>query len=107
MEPRRSDWKMFRESLDEWRERYLKWKNEEIKLLLENKNRNDTEKFWDIFNFQKEESRKLKDCLDGLSRSKMTLQMALMMKYKMIDREDLKRFSEGLQNFLHEFLEKN
>ena len=68
MKPKESDWKKFRNSLDKWRERYLKWKNNEIRPILEDKNRNETEKFWDIVEFQKKESSKLRDCLDGYSR---------------------------------------
>lgn len=107
MEPLRSDWKRFRDSLDEWRERYLKWKNQEIKAILEDKNRTETDKFWDIFEFQKKESKKLRDCLDGCSRSKMTLQMALMQKFNMIGREDIELFSDKLQEFLNEFKKTN
>ena len=82
MKPKESDWKKFRNSLDKWRERYLKWKNDEIRVILEDKNRNETEKFWDIVEFQKDEVEKLHDCLDGNSRSNMTLHMALMKRYK-------------------------
>ena len=103
MKPKESDWKKFRNSLDKWRERYLKWKNSEIRSILEDKNRNETEKFWDIVEFQKKESKKLHDCLDGYSRSKMTLHMALMNRYGMIGQDDLDEFSEELQKYLKEF----
>ena len=102
MKPKESDWQIFRNSLDKWRERYLKWKNDEIRSILDDKNRNETEKFWDIVDFQKNESKKLRDCLDGYSRSKMTLHMALMKRYKMIDQDDIIEFSEELQNLLKE-----
>ena len=103
MEPKKSDWKKFRNSLDKWRERYLKWKNDEIGSILEDKNRNETQKFWDIVEFQKNEAKKLRDCLDGNSRSNMTLHMALMKRYKMIGQDDIDEFSEELQKFLKEF----
>lgn len=103
MKPKESDWKKFKNSLDKWRERYLKWKNDEIRSILEDKNRDETEKFWDIVGFQKNEAKKLRDCLDGNSRSNMTLHMALMKKYKMIDRDDISEFSEELQDFMKEF----
>jgi hypothetical protein len=100
MEPNKSDWKKFRNSLDKWRERYLQRKNNEMRAILENKNLNETEKFWGIIEFQKKESKKLRDCLDRISRSNMTLQMALMKKYEMIDQNDIEEFSEELQNLL-------
>jgi hypothetical protein len=47
MNPKESDWKKFRNSLDRWRERYLKRKNEEIRAILEKKDPDETGKFWD------------------------------------------------------------
>ena len=100
MKPKESDWKKFRNSLDKWRELYLKRKNDEIRAILEDNNRDETDKFWDIVEFQKNESIKLRDCLDGFSRSKMTLQMALMKRYEMVCQKDMEEFSEELQEFL-------
>ena len=102
MKPKESDWKKFKNSLDKWRERYLKWKNDEIRSILEDRDRDETDKFWDIVGFQKNEAKILRDCLDGNSRSNMILQMALMKKYKMIDRDDISEFSEEIQNLLKE-----
>ena len=50
--------------------------------------------------FQKAESNILQNCLAGYSRSNMTLYMALMKKYEMIDQKDIKEFSEELQELL-------
>ena len=100
MKPKESDWKKFRNSLDKWRELYLKRKNDEIRAILEDNNRDETDKFWDIVEFQKNESIKLRDCLDDISRSKMTLQMALMKRYEMVCQKDMEEFSEELQEFL-------
>ena len=102
MKPKESDWKKFRGSLDKWRERYLKRKNGEIRAILENDDLSETEKFWDIVGFQKKESRKLRDCLNGYSRSRMSLHMALMKRYKMIEEDDIKEFSNELQELLNE-----
>ena len=103
MKPKESDWKKFRNSLDKWRERYLKRKNNEIRAILEDNDRNETEKFWDIVDFQKNESKILRNCLDGCSRSNMSLHMALMKKCEMICREDIEEFSEELQEYLKNF----
>jgi hypothetical protein len=100
MKPKESDWKKFRNSLDKWRERYLKRKNDEIRAIIEDKDLSETEKFWDIVEFQKTESKILRNCLDGYSRSKMALHMALMQKYEMIYQEDIVEFSEELQELL-------
>jgi len=45
MKPKESDWKKFKNSLDKWRERYLKWKNDEIRSILDDKNRDDISEF--------------------------------------------------------------
>ena len=100
MKPKESDWKEFRSSLDKWRERYLKRKNDEMRAMLEDSDLNETEKFWGIADFQKNESKILRNCLDGCSRSKMSLHMALMKKYKMICQKDIEEFSEELQELL-------
>jgi hypothetical protein len=100
MKPKESDWKKFRNSLDKWSERYLQRKNEEIQAILKNQDLSETEKFWNIFDFQKRESRKLSDCLYGNSRSNMALHMALMKKFEMIFQEDIQEFSAELQELL-------
>jgi len=100
MKPKESDWKKFRNSLDKWRERYLKNKNDKIRAILDDNNLTETERFWDIIDFQKNESKKLRDCLDGCSRSNMTSHMALMKRYGMICQEDIEEFSEELQELL-------
>jgi hypothetical protein len=101
MKPKESDWKKFRNSLDKWRERYLKRKNDEIRAILENDGLNETEKYWNIVDFQKRESKILRDCLDGFSRSRMSLHMALMKRFEMIYQEDLEEFSKELQEHLN------
>ena len=95
MKPKESDWKKFRNSLDKWRERYLKRINEEIRAIIEDDNLDETENFWDIVDFQKKEIKILRSCLDGYSRSNMVFHMALMKKYKMISEEDIAEFSES------------
>ena len=42
----------------------------------------------------------LRDCLDGHSRSRLTMSMALMVRYEMLTDADLERFSEGLVEYL-------
>ena len=100
MKPKEADWKRFRNSLDKWRERYLEKKNDGIREILQNREMNETEKFWSIVDFQKTESKILRNCLDGYSRSKMTYHMAIMKKYEMIGQEDIEEFSEELQELL-------
>ena len=58
------------------------------------------DKFWDIVKFQKNEVKKLRECLDGYSRSNMVMQMILMKKNKIIEEDDIVEFSEELQKIL-------
>jgi restriction endonuclease len=74
-----------------------------MRAIFGNKNLSETEKFRDIVDFQKNESKKLRDCLDGLSRSNMIPHMVLMKRYRMISQDDIEEFSEELQKFLQEF----
>lgn len=100
MKPKESDWKKFKNSLDKWRERYLKRKNDEIRAILKDNDLDETEKFWNIVDFQKNVSKILRNCFDGYSRSRMSLHMALMKKFEMIYQEDIEEFSEELQEHL-------
>jgi len=100
MKPKESDWKKFRNSLDKWRERYLKRKNEEIGAILQDSNLSETERFWNIVEFQKMESKILRNCLDNISKSDISLNLALMKNHQMISQEDIEEFSEELQALL-------
>jgi wyosine [tRNA(Phe)-imidazoG37] synthetase (radical SAM superfamily) len=100
MKPKESDWKKFKNSLDKWRERYLKRKNDEIRAILKDNDLDETEKFWNIVDFQKNVSKILRNCFDGYSRSRMSLHMALMKKFEMIYQEDIEEFSKELQEHL-------
>jgi len=102
MDAKKSDWKKFRDSLDNWRERYLKRKNEELMSILKKKDLDETKKFWDIAEFQKTEIKILRNCLDNYTRLNLSLHMALMKKCGMIDQEDIKEFSAELQDMLKE-----
>ena len=100
MKPKESDWKRFRSSLDKWRERYLKRKNAEILAILEDKYLSETEKFWNIVQFQKTEAKILRNCLDGFSRSNMDMHMSMMKEVGMIRKEDIAEFSNDLKEYL-------
>ena len=92
------DWKTFRKMIPNLRERYLKDKNLEIKKLLEAKNKNETERFWEARHRIEKERKILVDCLDGHSRSNMFRHMILMYGYGILKEEDLNEFSDELKN---------
>jgi hypothetical protein len=94
---RKSDWKIFRKRVPEWRERYLQRKNKEIIGVLADKNKTPTEQFWDAKEKMEEEAKILVDCLDGHSRSKMNWYLLLMYRPGLINNDDLEELSKELQ----------
>ena len=102
MKPKESDWKKFRNSLDKWRERYLKRKNDEIRAILEDSDLNETEKFWNIVDFQKNESKRLRELSGWLFQIKHDLAYGYYEKIRNELQDDIEEFSEELQKFLKE-----
>lgn len=94
--PKESDWRRFRDSLPQWRERYLININKQISAVLDDPDKTATEKFWDIYEFQKEQSKILRYCFDDYSRSDMNLKLQGMYNYGMVGDEDLGFFSDEL-----------
>lgn len=97
-----SDWKKFAAKLDEWRERYLTTQNARLAAMLLDESKSPTERFWDAKKALDEEARTLRRCLDEISRSKMWLNLLAMRSAGMIQREDLREFSEELQRQVFE-----
>ncbi|MEQ8789177.1 MAG: hypothetical protein RIC55_22885 [Pirellulaceae bacterium] len=96
--PKESDWKTFRKLVPEWRERYLQEKNEQIVRLLTEEGKTPTEQFWTAKELMDDEAEGLRFCLDGHSRSTMDMFLLRMLVNDMIHDDDLKAFSETLQN---------
>ena len=95
--PLESDWKTFRKRVPEWRERYLEEQNKRIAAMLVGGKKTPTERFWDTEKEMKAVARILVNCLDGHSRSKMEMHLCLMVRHKMIGKEDLEEFSGKLR----------
>jgi len=89
------------------KERYLKEKNQQLAEILTDTERTPTNQFWDAFEEMKKEKKILEDCLDGHSRSGMDISMLLMLRYGMLKEEDMKGFSEELQEQLTTHLKMN
>lgn len=96
----KSDWKHFQSSLSPWRERFITRLNQDIRNILDDNNLTETEKFWNIVEFQKEKAKVLRDCLDGYSKSRMGTHLLMMLNYEMITDVDLEGFSEGLREWI-------
>lgn len=98
MDPKESDWKLFRQRVPEWRERYLAKKNSEIVAMLIDPAKTPTERFWDAKEQMGKQAKILVSCLDGHSRSTMTMYLYLMYGHGLVVDADLAEFSEALRN---------
>lgn len=96
-QPKESDWRAFREMIPELRERFLRAKNEELASILDDASLSPTERFWEVEEKVREIGKTLRACLDGHSRSKMTLFMMTMFNHGMMTEEDLVAFSPELR----------
>lgn len=92
-----SDWKKFSTLVHDWRERYLEQRNQEIAESLRQSGKTPTECFWETREEIEQEVEKLEDCFDGPSRSKMPLSLLLMHRHGIISADDLRDFSDELQ----------
>lgn len=97
-----SDWRLFRDRVPEWRERYLGTVNEEIADMLGSDDGTPMEIFWEAKERMDEEGKILRDCLDGHSRSNMTMHLLLMYRHGLIDDADLDAFSDNLRDHILE-----
>lgn len=98
----KSDWKLICDLLPTLRERYLAEQNVRLAGLLAEPGKTDSERFWDTFQEMRRQSKVLRDCLDGYSRSSMWMNMRLMLSVGMLKPEDLALFSEELRTGLAE-----
>jgi len=99
-DPKESDWKTFRNSVVELRERYLRETNPRLVKMLTDPAKTPTQCFWETLEEMKREGRILEDCLDGHSRSKMFGFMCSMLRCGMLKEEDLHDYSEELRERL-------
>ncbi|MBI9016035.1 MAG: hypothetical protein JEZ07_02125 [Phycisphaerae bacterium] len=96
------DFKKFHKSFPELRERYIKDINQKIIDIFNDKNKDETEKFWLAEEMIDEQSKILRRCLDGISRSRAFLYVMNMWYVGMLTGEDLKGYSPEFQQMVLE-----
>jgi hypothetical protein len=101
MQPK-SDWKTFRELVPSWRERFLLRQNQELIAILSREDKTPTENFWEAEERIEDLAKILHFCLDRHSRSRLSMSLASMYSYGMIQDQDLECFSEPLRNKIME-----
>ncbi len=92
-----SDWRLYRERVSGWRERYLEKANRGVGAVLSDDSKTPTERFWDAHRRMEEVSRVLADCFDGHARSRMQGNLLIMHGNGVIFDDDLSEFSDGLR----------
>ena len=90
------DWKLFREKVPTWQEKYMEKINQKIQKLLENPSKTASEKFWQIEKIIHNEKRN-PGVLIEMKRSLMFTNILSLLKSKCITIDDLSDFSEDLQ----------
>ncbi len=100
-----ADWKRFSKNLELLRNEYLAKQNKILVMILMDPNRDPTTCFWDSVEKQKEIQKKLRACLDGYSRSKLTEKVLFMVQCEMMSQEFLSGFSEGFQELIRRRLD--
>lgn len=101
--PKESDWKTFKKIVPEIRERYLQRLNAELSEILQDQALTPTEQFWTLQERVREVAQILRDCFDGHSRSKLLMFLLLMRRHEILIDEDLKQFSDEIQNQIEDF----
>jgi len=100
MKPTKQDWKIFQDSLPNFRERYLTERNKTFIAMLNDDKRTATEQYWDTYDAMKKEGKILRDCLDGISKSGMDIHILLMLRHGLMKEDDLNAFSDDFQDWV-------
>ena len=96
----KADWKLYNASLIGWRDRYVERINRTLIITLADVGAEVIERFWSAHDRINAESRLLRQCFDGGSRSTMIFHLLSMQAAGIIDESDLEGFSEEVRNVL-------
>jgi hypothetical protein len=87
------DWKLFRNDLPNWQERYMEKLVEEYMEIL-NDDRNASDKYWALEARLKADKRNPGVLITDISRSNFYDHLVSLVRYKVITMDDLKDYSE-------------
>ena len=105
MEPSKKDWKLFRDKIGTWQERYMEKLVMEYSVLL-NDNLPASSKFWELEQRIRQDKKK-PGVIINLNKRQMILDMIHLINDGAITMDDLQDFSEELKNDVKFFLENN
>lgn len=105
MDVRKQDWKLFREKLPGWQEKYIERVLNSYVKLLTKPDELASEKFWKLDKKIKSDKRK-PGVLMELDKSEMEVDMARLIKDKVITFDDLADFSPELQETVKSYYDR-
>ena len=104
MDISKRDWKLFREKVPVWQENYMESLINEYIMFLSDKNKNASDKFWNLEKRIKEDKRH-PGVLMELRKSEAIWDIAYLIRLKVIEYEDLEDFSDELKIEVKRILE--
>ena len=96
------DWKLFRQKLPQWQERYIEELCEEYVEILKS-NIQPSDRFWDLDKRIQEDKKHL-ELRGRMSRSNMELNIIGLIREGVITLDDLVGFSDELKNSIQAFI---
>ena len=102
----KSDWKLFRDKLPEWQEKYMERLIGEYVVFLSQEDKAASDKFWELEKRIKKD-RKNPGIIMELNKSEAIWDIANLIRHKVISPADLSDFSEELQQDVKRILEVN
>ena len=102
----KSDWKLLRDKLPEWQEKYMEKLIGEYVVFLSQEDKTSTDKFWELEKRIKKD-KKNPGVIMELNKSEATWDIVNLIRHKVISPADLSDFSEELQQDVKRILEVN
>ena len=102
----KSDWKIFREKLPEWQEKYMEKLVGEYIAFLSRDDKVASEKFWELEKRIKKD-KKNPGVIMELDKSEATWDIANLIRHKVILVDELSDFSEELQQDVKRIIDVN
>lgn len=106
MEISGKDWKLFREKLADWQENYMEKLTEEYIELLSDKNKNASDRFWELEKRIKQD-KKYPGIIMKMSKSEAIWNIVYLIRCGVIEYEDLEDFSDDLKQAVKMLLDRN
>ncbi len=105
MEISKSDWKLYREKIVDWQEKYMEKLNKEYIKLLSADDKNASDKFWELEKRIKND-RRHPGVIIEMRKSQAIFDIVDLIRLDVITYTDLSDFSDDLQQAVKMFLER-